>query len=87
MFAHPSQLLRRTGYGGREVGRSMFDARPYKSSGLRTPNPGRAITYLKRRGQLARRKGEPSKVELAWELRSQMTMPLAWIAERLNMGS
>jgi hypothetical protein len=35
----------------------------------------------------ARRKGEPRKVELAWELRSQTTMPLAWIAERLNMGS
>jgi hypothetical protein len=35
----------------------------------------------------ARRKGEPRKVELACELRSQTTMPLAWIAERLNMGS
>ena len=35
----------------------------------------------------ARRKGEPRKVELAWELRSQTTMPLAWIAERLHMGS
>ena len=35
----------------------------------------------------ARRKGEPRKVELAWELRSQTTMPLAWIAERLSMGS
>jgi hypothetical protein len=35
----------------------------------------------------ARRKGEPRKVELAWELRSQTTMPLAWIAERLNMGT
>jgi len=35
----------------------------------------------------ARRKGEPRKVELAWELRSQTTMPLAWIAERLNLGT
>ena len=35
----------------------------------------------------ARRKGEPKKVELARQLRSQTTMPLAWIAERLNMGS
>ena len=35
----------------------------------------------------ARRKGEPRKVELASELRSQTTMPLAWIAERLNLGS
>jgi hypothetical protein len=34
-----------------------------------------------------RRKGEPGKVELAWELRSKTTMPLAWTAERLNMGS
>jgi hypothetical protein len=30
----------------------------------------------------ARRQGE-----LAWELRSQTTMPLAWIAERLNLGA
>ena len=35
----------------------------------------------------ARRKGEPKKVALARELRSQTTMPLAWIAERLNMGT
>jgi hypothetical protein len=26
-------------------------------------------------------------VDLAWKLRSQTTMPLVWIAERLNMGS
>ena len=35
----------------------------------------------------ARRKGEPRKVELAWELRSKTTMPLAWVAERLSMGT
>ena len=35
----------------------------------------------------ARRKGEPRKADLAWGLRSQRTMPLAWIAERLHMGS
>jgi hypothetical protein len=35
----------------------------------------------------ARRKGEPRKVELAGELRLQATMPLAWIAERLNLGT
>ena len=35
----------------------------------------------------ARRKGEPRKVELAWELRSKTTMPLAWIAERLTRGT
>jgi hypothetical protein len=35
----------------------------------------------------ARRKGERGKVQLARELRSKTTMPLAWIAERLNMGS
>ena len=34
-----------------------------------------------------RRKGEPRKVALAGQLRSQTTMPLAWIAERLHMGS
>ena len=35
----------------------------------------------------ARRKGEPAKVELVQELRAQTTMPLAWIAQRLGMGS
>ena len=35
----------------------------------------------------AHRKGEPRKVDLAWELRSQTTMPLAWIAERLNLAT
>jgi len=35
----------------------------------------------------ARRKGEPRKVELAWELGCKTTMPLAWIAERLTMGT
>jgi putative transposase len=35
----------------------------------------------------ARRKGEPGKVKLARELRSKTTMPLAWIAERLRMGT
>jgi hypothetical protein len=34
----------------------------------------------------AKRKGHPSKVALARELRSQTTMPLAWIAQRLWMG-
>jgi REP element-mobilizing transposase RayT len=34
-----------------------------------------------------RRKGEAGKVKLAQELRAQTTMPLAWIADRLNMGS
>jgi hypothetical protein len=35
----------------------------------------------------ARRKGERGKVQLARELRSKTTMPLAWIAARLNMGT
>jgi hypothetical protein len=34
-----------------------------------------------------RRKGDLRKVKLAQRLRSQTTMPLSWIAERLNMGS
>ena len=38
-------------------------------------------------GLRARRKGEPRKVELVWELCSQTAMPLAWIAERLNLGT
>jgi hypothetical protein len=35
----------------------------------------------------ARLKGETSKVELAQELRTQTAMPLAWIAQRLWLGS
>jgi hypothetical protein len=35
----------------------------------------------------ARRKGERGKVQLARELRSKTTMPLAWIAARLHMGT
>jgi hypothetical protein len=34
----------------------------------------------------ARRKGERGKIQLARELRSKTTMPLAWIAARMNMG-
>ena len=35
----------------------------------------------------ARRKGDPAKVKLARAVRAQTTMPLAWIADRLAMGS
>jgi len=35
----------------------------------------------------ARRKGDPAKVKLAAQVRARTTMPLAWIAERLAMGS
>jgi hypothetical protein len=35
----------------------------------------------------ARLKGEPAKVELAREVRSRTTKPLAWIAQWLGMGS
>ena len=34
-----------------------------------------------------RGKGHPSKVELALESRDKTTMPMAWIAERLCMGT
>ena len=34
-----------------------------------------------------RRKGDPAKVALARRLRQETTMTLAWIAERLNMGT
>ena len=34
-----------------------------------------------------RRKGDPEKVALARDLRSQTTMSLKWIARRLEMGS
>jgi hypothetical protein len=34
-----------------------------------------------------RRKGDPGKLGLAKELRSQTTMPLGWIAQRLHMGT
>ena len=35
----------------------------------------------------ARRKGDPAKVKLAATVRAHTTMPLAWIAQRLAMGS
>ena len=35
----------------------------------------------------ARRKGDPAKVKLALAVRARTTMPLAWIADRLAMGS
>ncbi len=35
----------------------------------------------------AQRKGEPRQVDSASELRSQTTLPLAWVAERLNLGT
>jgi hypothetical protein len=34
-----------------------------------------------------RRKDDPKKVELAGKLRAETTVPLAWIAQRLAMGS
>ncbi len=34
-----------------------------------------------------RRKGDPEKVEIAWQLRSRTTMTLKWIAQRLKMGA
>ncbi len=36
---------------------------------------------------LGRRKGDPGKLKLALTLRANTTMPLAWVAERLKMGS
>ena len=35
----------------------------------------------------SRRKGDPAKVRLAGQLRAQTTLPLAWIAQPLRMGS
>src|ERR1044072_2587272 len=35
----------------------------------------------------ARRKGDKTKVSLALEIRGRTTMPLAWIASRLKMGT
>jgi hypothetical protein len=36
---------------------------------------------------VARRKGDPAKVAIARRLRAETTMTLAWIAERLQMGT
>jgi hypothetical protein len=35
----------------------------------------------------ARRKGDEGKLKLARALRLRTTMPLAWLAERLSMGT
>jgi hypothetical protein len=34
-----------------------------------------------------RRKGDPQKVRMALRLRAETTMTLAWIAQRLHMGT
>ena len=34
-----------------------------------------------------RRKGDPAKIAIAQRLRAETTVTLAWIAERLNMGT
>ena len=36
---------------------------------------------------VARRKGDPAKVVIALRLRAETTMTVAWIAERLQMGT
>jgi putative transposase len=71
--------------GPSHFGEAVQEAEPVQAERL-------VVAGLKRMGWSeadlkARRKGEPRKVELARQLRSQTTMPLAWIAERLSMGS
>ena len=36
---------------------------------------------------IARRKGDPGKVEIALELRGNATVSVSWVAQRLNMGT
>ena len=48
--------------------------------------------WLKRAGWreeelVERRKGDPKKVKIALRLRRETTMTLAWIAQRLSMGT
>jgi hypothetical protein len=67
------------------LGEAVPEAEPVQAERL-------VVEGLKRMGWSetdlqARPNGEPRKVALAWQLRSQTTMPLAWIAERLNLGS
>ena len=74
----------------KQPGPSHFGEAVQEAAGLQAERLG--VEGLKRRGGSeadlrAWRKGDPRKVELARELRSQTTMPLAWIAARLNLGS
>jgi len=41
----------------------------------------------KERELLARAKGDPAKVTIARRLRTESTMTLKWVAERLHMGA
>jgi len=78
------------GTGGHAAGPSHFGEAVQEAEAVQAER--RVVEGLKRMGWSeadlkGRRKGEPRKVELSWELRSRTTMPLAWIAERLNMGT
>ena len=71
--------------GASHYGEAVQDAEHARAERL-------VVAGLKRLGRNevdleARRKGEPRKVELAGELRSATTMPVAWIAARLRIGT
>jgi REP element-mobilizing transposase RayT len=74
----------------KQIGRSHYGAERFESSQERA---NRMVAQeLKRLGwdesKLAsRRKGDKRKVALARRLRTETTMTLAWVAERLQMGS
>ena len=77
----------------------QVDARPGPShfgKAVQAAEPVRAerlvVEGLKRMGWSktdleARPKGDPKKMEPAWQLCTWTTLPLDWIAARLNMGS
>jgi len=91
---HPASPLGRGGLAvrlpsipetlGLRTGCQRFSLSPRERAGVRGTRHRTVAADPNTSGTL---QAELQKVELAWELRSQTTMPLAWIAERLHMGS
>ena len=72
-------------FSGRYYGEIVHEAA--EAQAQRLVKEGLRRMKWKEKDLQERRKGEAGKVRLACELRAKTTMPLAWIAERLKMGS
>ena len=72
-------------FSGRYYGEIVHEAA--EAQAQRLVKEGLRRMKWKEKDLQERRKGDARKVRLACELRAKTTLPLAWIAERLKMGS
>jgi hypothetical protein len=84
------ESLRPAGAQGEQTGTNHAGAE--RRDGEAASAGQRLAAELKRSGRTAAeltdsRKGDPQKAELARRLRAETAMPLAWIADKLNMGA